>query len=241
VRPPSNCLTVLEAVMGSRAYGLATPTSDTDKLGIFVRPTSDFWLLKKQEETYTGADDVGDYTYHEAGKFVRLALKCNPTLIELLWRTEYTVTTNLGDSLILKSPDFLSQEYVRNSYLGYMTQQFQRILRRQEDPGLFSNVKKNAKNARHLWRLANQGTSLWQWGVMDVELEPYEAQECTDFGEIVAAGNTELLHERISWAEKIFNEKSTSLPQYPNEASIETWLVNIRQRMLVPQRGLDLD
>ncbi|WP_233508357.1 DNA polymerase beta superfamily protein [Spongiactinospora gelatinilytica] len=39
--------TVLSVVVGSRAYGLSTAESDTDRRGVFVAPASLFWRLDK--------------------------------------------------------------------------------------------------------------------------------------------------------------------------------------------------
>ncbi len=39
--------TVYSCVVGSRAYGLAGPESDTDRRGVFVAPTESFWGLDK--------------------------------------------------------------------------------------------------------------------------------------------------------------------------------------------------
>lgn len=38
---------ILSVVTGSRAYGLETGVSDTDRRGVFVVPTPDFWRLTK--------------------------------------------------------------------------------------------------------------------------------------------------------------------------------------------------
>ncbi|MET0417325.1 MAG: nucleotidyltransferase domain-containing protein, partial [Actinoplanes sp.] len=39
--------TILAVVVGSRAYGLATPGSDHDRRGVFAAPTAAFWRLDK--------------------------------------------------------------------------------------------------------------------------------------------------------------------------------------------------
>ena len=38
-------LIILECISGSRAYGLDTPTSDTDIKGVFVLPKSEYYGL----------------------------------------------------------------------------------------------------------------------------------------------------------------------------------------------------
>ena len=39
--------TIYSCVMGSRAFGLATDDSDTDRRGVFLAPTALFWRFEK--------------------------------------------------------------------------------------------------------------------------------------------------------------------------------------------------
>src|SRR5689334_23743657 len=47
---------ILEAIIGSHAYGLATASSDVDRRGVFVAPTEAFWLLEKPPTSVEGPD-----------------------------------------------------------------------------------------------------------------------------------------------------------------------------------------
>ena len=76
---------LLSGVVGSTAYGLDTPDSDTDRLGIFAAPTVAFHGLHKPQESHVTTSP--DATFHEAAKWVRLALGGNPTVTELVWLT----------------------------------------------------------------------------------------------------------------------------------------------------------
>jgi uncharacterized protein len=44
--------TIYSCVMGSRAFGLATDTSDTDRRGVFLAPTDLFWHLVPRQATF---------------------------------------------------------------------------------------------------------------------------------------------------------------------------------------------
>jgi hypothetical protein len=73
---------VLEGIVGSRAHGLAGENSDTDRRGVFIAPSVEFFGLDDVQET---ADNpYSDEVLHELGRFVRQALKANPGAIELL-------------------------------------------------------------------------------------------------------------------------------------------------------------
>ncbi|MFC3356466.1 DNA polymerase beta superfamily protein [Sphingobacterium zeae] len=76
-----NGLILFEAVVGSRAYGLATASSDTDIRGIFYLPL-EYYL----SGTYIAqvANASNDEVYYELGRFVELLSKSNPTVLELL-------------------------------------------------------------------------------------------------------------------------------------------------------------
>jgi predicted nucleotidyltransferase len=82
---PTNVL--LSGVVGSVAYGLATPDSDLDILGIFAVPTAQLHGLRQPQQTYTATGP--DYTYHEVTKAVRLMMGGNPTVLELLYLDNY--------------------------------------------------------------------------------------------------------------------------------------------------------
>ena len=72
---------IFECISGSRAYGLDTPTSDTDIRGVFVLPKQDFYSLE-----YIGQinNKTNDIVYYELRKFLELCAKNNPNILELL-------------------------------------------------------------------------------------------------------------------------------------------------------------
>ncbi|QIW15178.1 nucleotidyltransferase [Pasteurellaceae bacterium RH1A] len=74
-------LILFEAISGSRAYGLATPQSDTDIRGVFYLPQADFYGLNYIPQV---ANETNDIVYYELGRFVELLLQSNPTVLELL-------------------------------------------------------------------------------------------------------------------------------------------------------------
>ncbi len=72
---------IFECISGSRAYGLETPTSDTDIRGVFILPKEQFYSLE-----YIGQinNETNDIAYYELRKFIELCLKNNPNILEML-------------------------------------------------------------------------------------------------------------------------------------------------------------
>ncbi len=72
---------VFECITGSRAYGLHTEHSDTDKKGVFIVPKKAFYSIDYLQEVSLKSNDE---VYYELNKFIRLISKSNPSLLEML-------------------------------------------------------------------------------------------------------------------------------------------------------------
>jgi predicted nucleotidyltransferase len=211
---------LLSGVVGSTAYGLAHEGSGIDRLGVFAAPTRQFHGLSKPQESVVEKDP--DVTMHEAGKFCRLALNGNPTVMELLWLEEYETLTPLGQELIDIRSSFLSASRVRNAYLGYATQQLKRLWDL-EDVSLRKRV---AKHARHLNRLLIQGFELWSTGSLTLRLDhPMDVQS---FGTQVALGDVLVAAQLLRDYEAAFDANPSVLPEQPDAGAVEAWLHRVR-------------
>jgi len=72
---------ILEAVVGSKAYGLDTAASDTDFRGVFVLPRDLFYSLEYSPQVSNESNDI---VFYELKRFMELLTKNNPNIIELL-------------------------------------------------------------------------------------------------------------------------------------------------------------
>jgi len=211
---------VLSAVVGSQAYGLATKNSDVDMMGVFVEPTSVILGIHKYQETI--ASTAPDSAYHEVGKFIRLAMKCNPTILELLFMPEYVVLSDIGAELVRNRKIFLSKIAFK-SYGGYALDQAKKLNRRGDS---FSAKTKHRydKNARHCFRLFQQGRQLLETGNMDIRVDNRE--------ELFAIGKLpvqELVAKfKSEYAE--FEKIKSVLPEEPDYKKINELLLWIRRK-----------
>jgi predicted nucleotidyltransferase len=222
---------LLSGIVGSTAYGLAHATSDIDRLGLYAAPTHTLHGLHRPAESRVTTGP--DLTLHEAGKWCRLALAGNPTVMELLWLPEdlYEKRTPLGEELIDIRTSFLSAQRVRDSYLGYATQQFKRLTDRNDGSFSSDTRKRTAKHARHLRRLCHQGYRLYSTGQLEIRVRDPEAYH--RFGAEVAADASAAL-PLLRRFETLFAETRSVLPDRPDEAPVEAWLHRVRAAHYTP-------
>ena len=212
---------LLRGIVGSTAYGLAHEGSDVDRIGLYVAPVERLFGLQKPMESIVTTDP--DQTMHEVGKWCRLALNCNPTAMELVWLERYEVITPWGFDLIRIRKAFLSAKAVRNSYLGYATQQLRKI---QSHAGDADARIRSEKHARHLVRLLHQGVGLHRDGELEIRL--------TNPGLIRERGKEIAIDPRagelyLEDAVKAFDLERGVLPDSPDRDRVEAWLIDMRR------------
>jgi predicted nucleotidyltransferase len=98
---------VLQAVVGSHAWGLATSTSDTDTRGAFALPFSWGTGLLEPPMDLISAD--GSHTYWEVAKTLRQALRADPNTLELLFVPSARALDPIGEWLLEERNAFVSR------------------------------------------------------------------------------------------------------------------------------------
>lgn len=212
---------ILEGITGSKAYGLDTEDSDEDIKGVYVAPTSEVLGLFGVKETVDHTDP--DWTYHELGKFLKLAMKCNPTILELLFLEGYTVTSKFGRMLVDNRHHFLSNT-IYYSYGGYAISQARKLNAR---GGTFGNGrnKRYSKHARHCFRLLYQGKELLETGTLTVRVSTDMRKKLFEIGELPVDELVSLFESEF----KKFDEINSVLPDKPNAEAINKILLKIRK------------
>ena len=117
---------VLEATVGSRAWGLASEGSDTDLRGVFVLPFSWTTGLLDPPTTLTSAD--GSITYWEHRKAIHQALRSDPNTLELLFVESVLALDPIGEWLLAERDAFVSADLF-GSFGRYAASQLGKLAR----------------------------------------------------------------------------------------------------------------
>lgn len=228
---------ILEGVVGSTAYGLDNPDSDIDRLGIFLAPTRDVLGLNGRSAvdhshvTHTPSDR----TLHELAKFLKMALGCNPTVMELLWLPGWETITGEGRQIVDLRHAVLSTRQVRATYGGYATAQARRLLKRFREgrSGFASDLgHRTDKHGRHCARLLTAGRQLLETGELVVNVGG-QRDELFELGEL-AARDPEAFYRHFEAELARLDTVVSVLPDEPAWALVNEVLVAIRQADLAP-------
>ncbi len=116
---------IFQCIAGSRAYGTAHAGSDEDIRGVFVLPRSEYLVL--EEALRQLSDQRGDLVFYSLSRFLELALKANPNIIELLYMPEdcVRVQTSYWERLTGQRELFISRQAYA-SHVGYARAQIKK-------------------------------------------------------------------------------------------------------------------
>ncbi|BAU65057.1 hypothetical protein STA3757_24360 [Stanieria sp. NIES-3757] len=215
---------IYRCVVGSKAFGLDQENSDTDLRGIYLPPADLHWSLYGIPEQLENHDN--QECYWELQKFIILALKANPNILECLYTPLVEKTTPVAEKLLVNQKIFLSQ-LVYQTYNGYVISQFKKM-----EQDLRNQGRIRAKHAMHLIRLLLSGITILKEGYVPVKIEEYRE-------ELLAIRN-----ETMSWQEvnkwrldlhQKFSDSlsNTSLPERPDYETANTLLIEARKAMVV--------
>lgn len=212
---------ILKGIVGSKAYGLDTPESDTDYRGVYIYDTISLCDLSPTKDNIRIGEDV---TY-ELDKFCRLSLRCNPNIMEVLWLDDYTVKEPEGEQLIEIRKTFLSTNHIRNAYGGYALSQVKRLERR-GDSFSADTRKRTQKHARHMFRLLLQGKSLLETGGLKVRLTKEEREYCFEWSQVPP----EIMVPAFYKGVEEFNNTESVLPDEPDFDTVNNVVRAIRRK-----------
>src|SRR5687767_13965948 len=136
--------TVLLALAGSRVYGLHTETSDVDVKGVAIAPAryylgytrvfeqcdapteieASFFDALTEDEKEVSRREKLEGTVYELRKFLKLAMDCNPNILDVLFCADRHVRleTEAGKELRAHRELFLSAK-AKHTFAGYAAAQ----------------------------------------------------------------------------------------------------------------------
>lgn len=117
---------VLEATVGSRAWGLADDGSDTDTRGVFALPLS--WTIGLLEPPRDLVSADGSATFWEVRKTVEQALRADPNTLELLFVPGARALDPIGEWLLAERDAFVSRDLF-GSFGRYAVSQLRKLTR----------------------------------------------------------------------------------------------------------------
>ena len=110
---------IFSSVAGSRLYGLNNAQSDTDVRGVFLAPRNQVLGIVPLVDTQELSEP--DTVYHELRKFLRLAAKGNPTIIELLFTPEsHWLSSHVYWNEVHQNRSLFLTEQTKQQYTGYI-------------------------------------------------------------------------------------------------------------------------
>ncbi|MFI8438773.1 DNA polymerase beta superfamily protein [Streptomyces sp. NPDC079020] len=212
--------TIYSCVMGSRAFGLATDGSDTDRRGVFLAPTPLFWRFEKPPTHVEGPAD--EQFSWELERFCELALRANPNVLECLHSPLVERIDDTGRELLALRGAFLSR-VAHRTFVRYARGQRGKL-----DADVRQYGAPRWKHAMHLLRLLASCRDLLRTGELTIEVG--DARE-----ELLAVKRGE-----VPWAEvetrmnRLADESDEAaarspLPAGPDRARVEDFLVRTRR------------
>lgn len=211
---------IYRCVIGSRAYGLEDDQSDTDRRGFYLPPAELHWSLYGVPEQLENEET--QEAYWELQKFLVLALKANPNVLECLYSPIVEFATPLANELLAMREVFLSK-LVFQTYSGYVASQFKKM---QTDIRNQGRVK--WKHVMHLIRLLISGVTVLREGTVVVEVgEAREQLLAIKRGQVPFA-------EADAWRKRLQIEfegayQQTSLPDRPDYERVNEFLIKARR------------
>ena len=213
---------IYRCVVGSRAYGLDNDDSDTDRRGIYLAPADLQWSLFGAPEQFE--DNATQSCYWELQKFLTMALKANPNILECLYSPMVEKVTPLGEELLSVRDAFLSQ-MIFQTFNGYAMSQFKKI---EQDIRNSGEIK--WKHAMHLLRLLLTGAATLRDACVPVRVEAHRDR-------LLAVKRGELPWAEVdTWRKELHRDfehalTETTLPERPDYEAANRFLIKAQRKM----------
>jgi hypothetical protein len=217
---------IFRCVMGSQAYGLETQESDTDRRGIYLAPAELQWSLFGAPEQFE--DHAAQACYWELQKFLVMALRANPNILECLYSPIVEKTTPLAEELLKIRQGFLSR-MIFQTFNGYALSQFKKL-----EQDLRNQGEVRWKHAMRVLRLLVTGAATLRECRVPVRVEAHRERLLGIRSGMVPWDDVN------AWRRELHRDfeqalVATRLPERPDYEAANLFLLNARRGM-VPVR-----
>ena len=261
-REEAEAATILRGIVGSRVHGLHIDDGieDRDEMGICIEPIHEaigvhapfeqfiYRSAAEREHRHDAPSRGGDLdlTIYSLRKYVRLALKGNPTILLLLFAPASSLVAcdARGAKLRELAPSIISRQAGR-AFLGYLQAQRQRMLGERGNGGhgrpraaLTEQFGFDTKYAMHMCRLALQGVELMKTGRLALPIPEPDRSWLFDV-RIGKIDQQEVL-TRTGEAERELKDLLDTSPirEHPDEATVQAWMVKMYFRNWSARRSV---
>ncbi|MDR3613340.1 MAG: nucleotidyltransferase domain-containing protein [Candidatus Obscuribacterales bacterium] len=211
---------IYRCVVGSRAFGLDDEHSDTDRRGIYLPSAELHWSLYGVPEQIE--DVEAQECYWEMQKFLVLALKANPNVLECLYTPLIELASSLANELLENRQAFLSK-LVYQTYNGYVLSQFKKL-----DQDIRTTGAMKCKHAMHLIRLLISGVTILEQGFVPVRIDEHRDR-------LLSIKRGDLQWDEINeWRLKLHKSfdnafENSTLPERPDFEWANAFLIKARK------------
>lgn len=239
---------ILRSVVGSGVHGIAIAgTDDHDEMGVYIEPPEYLLGVERHREDYiwrtqpegarSGPGDT-DLVLYSLQKYLRLAIKGNPTVLLPLFAPEESlmIVTPLGEELRALRASFMSQLAVER-FLGYMHSQHERMLGQSKRnvpnrPELIAKYGWDVKYGSHALRLAHQGHEIASTGFLTLPMPPDERERvlAVKRGEVPRDEVSDEIGRLEASVRELLDSGRTPLPPTADFATINAWAVSAQRR-----------
>lgn len=219
----------LKVIVGSHAHGLATDKSDIDYRGVFVIPTSDLLKIGSMVQNTTWIEGKEDDTSWEIGKFLLMATKCNPTVLETFLApvvpSSKSQFQSWANELRALFPHVWNSTDVKNAFIGYGINQRKKFFENQD--------KRAPKYATAYLRVLYNAWELLSTGTFSVNLTDSPVyDQCQRF----KAGDYqvgEVIQACFEWETKVLQAYNQNPDKQTNLEPVNEFLLKVRKEFWV--------
>jgi uncharacterized protein len=214
---------IYRVIIGSRAYGLDDAHSDTDRRGIYLPPANLHWAIYGVPEQIE--NKANEECYWELQKFLVLALKANPNVLECLYSPLVETCSPIAAELLVSRSMFLSQ-LIYQTYNSYVLSQFKKM-----EQDLRNHGAVRPKHAMHLIRLLLSGITILREGFVPVKVDAHRDA-------LLAIKYRQTSWEDVNdWRLRLHEEfdrafQTTNLPERPDYDRVNAFLLRARRSMV---------